>query len=153
MSLHIRRITSEDYPAWRQLWAGYHDFYQNNISDEVTQHTWLRIMDENSPVQCIVADSAKEGVIGMANYILHDSTWAIEPICYLQDMFVKPDVRANGTGEAMLDWLKEQMTEQGWARLYWLTKENNYRARGLYDKYTPHSGFVRYVVVNENLAK
>ena len=24
----------------------------------------------------------------------------------------------------------------------------NYRARGLYDKYTPHSGFLRYVVMN-----
>ena len=27
-------------------------------------------------------------------------------------------------------------------------RENNYRARGLYDKYTPHSGFLRYVVLN-----
>lgn len=36
----------------------------------------------------------------------------------------------------------------GWLRLYWHTRENNYRARGLYDKYTPHSGFVRYVIPN-----
>lgn len=149
MSVYVRRITSEDYPAWRQLWAGYHEFYQNTIPDEVTQHTWLRIMDEQSPVQCIVADSASEGVIGIANYIVHDSTWAIAPSCYLQDMFVRPEVRANGTGEALLNWLKAEMTAQGWARLYWLTKENNYRARGLYDKYTPHSGFVRYVIANE----
>jgi len=41
-----------------------------------------------------------------------------------------------------------QMQEQGWSRLYWNTRENNYRARGLYDKYTPHSGFLRYVVNN-----
>jgi hypothetical protein len=33
-----------------------------------------------------------------------------------------------------------------WARLYWNTKENNYRARALYDTYTPHSGFIRYVI-------
>ena len=26
------------------------------------------------------------------------------------------------------------------------TKEINYRARSLYDKYGPHSGFLRYVV-------
>lgn len=27
-------------------------------------------------------------------------------------------------------------------------RESNYRARGLYDKYTPHSGFLRYVITN-----
>ena len=46
----------------------------------------------------------------------------------------------------LIDWLVEEMKLQGWSRLYWNTKENNYRARGLYDKYTPHSGFLRYVV-------
>jgi hypothetical protein len=40
------------------------------------------------------------------------------------------------------------MRRQNWSRLYWNTKENNYRARGLYDKYAPHSGFVRYVIDN-----
>jgi hypothetical protein len=28
--------------------------------------------------------------------------------------------------------------------------ETNYRARGLYDKYTPHSGFLRYVILNKD---
>ena len=45
-----------------------------------------------------------------------------------------------------------EMKQQGWSRLYWNTKENNYRARGLYDKYTPHSGFLRYVVNNPDAA-
>ena len=38
------------------------------------------------------------------------------------------------------------MKTQGWSRLYWNTKEDNYRARGLYDKYTPRDPFVRYVI-------
>ena len=45
--------------------------------------------------------------------------------------------------------LDAQMHAQRWSRLYWNTKENNYRARGLYDKYTPHSGFLRYVINNK----
>lgn len=44
------------------------------------------------------------------------------------------------------DWLVAECGTQSWSRLYWNTRENNYRARGLYDKYTPHSGFLRYVV-------
>ena len=41
-----------------------------------------------------------------------------------------------------------EMKRQRWAKLYWSTRENNYRARALYDQYTPHSGFLRYVINN-----
>ena len=46
----------------------------------------------------------------------------------------------------MIDWLVAKCKAQGWSRLYWHTRENNYRARGLYDKYTLHSGFLTYRV-------
>ena len=36
------------------------------------------------------------------------------------------------------------MHTESWSRLDWNTKENNYRARGLYDKFTPRDPFVRY---------
>jgi hypothetical protein len=49
-------------------------------------------------------------------------------------------------GRLLIDWLVAEMAAAGWSRLYWHTRENNYCARGLYDKYTPHSGFVRYVI-------
>jgi hypothetical protein len=46
----------------------------------------------------------------------------------------------------LIDWLMAESKTRGWSRLYWHTKETNYRARGLYDKYTRHSGFLRYVI-------
>jgi hypothetical protein len=49
---------------------------------------------------------------------------------------------------ALIDCLVTEMKTQGWSSLYWNTRENNYRARGLYDKYTTHSGFLRYVIKN-----
>jgi GNAT superfamily N-acetyltransferase len=99
-------------------------------------------------VQAIVADDPAAGVIGIANYLLHENTSALKPVCYLQDLFVDPEARAHGAGKALIDWLVAEMKRQGWSRLYWATRETNYRARGLYDKYTPHSGFLRYQLVN-----
>jgi GNAT superfamily N-acetyltransferase len=99
-------------------------------------------------VHAIVAEREGEGVIGMANYIIHENTWTLTPVCYLEDLFVDPARRAHGVGRQLIDWLLAETKEQGWSRLYWNTKENNYRARGLYDKYTPHSGFLRYVINN-----
>ncbi len=46
------------------------------------------------------------------------------------------------------DWLVAEMKAKGWAKLYWITHETNYRARSLYDTYTAHSGFLRYVIPN-----
>ena len=146
MTAVIRRIEARDEPRWRVLWEGYCRFYERELSDAITAHTWTRIMDSASPVHAIVAEREGEGVIGIANYIIHENTWTLTPVCYLEDLFVDPKVRAQGTGAALIDWLLAETKRQRWSRLYWNTKENNYRARGLYDKYTPHSGFIRYVV-------
>ena len=150
MRLTIRKVEARDEPKWRDLWAGYIRFYEEEPSDAVTLHAWKRILDPSAPVHAIVAEREGEGVIGIANYVIHDDTWTLAPVCYLEDLFVDPGQRAAGAGQQLIDWLVEEMKKRGWARLYWHTRENNYRARGLYDKYTPHSGFVRYVVSNPN---
>ncbi len=147
MSVEVRPIEARDEARWRVLWDGYCRFYEREPSEKITEHAWRRIMDAGSPVYAIVAE--REGrVIGMANYIIHDNTATLTPVCYLQDLFVEPQERAHGVGKQLIDWLVAEMQRRGWSRLYWNTKENNYRARGLYEKYTPHSGFLRYVVMN-----
>lgn len=145
----IRRVEANDELRWRQLWDGYVQFYERQPAEPVTRHTWTRIMDSEAPVHAIVAEREHEGVVGIANYVIQENTLTVAPACYLADLFVDPAVRATGVGAQLIDWLLSEMRARGWARVYWHTRENNYRARGLYDKYTPHSGFVRYVVVNE----
>jgi GNAT superfamily N-acetyltransferase len=147
MSAKIRRIEARDEQRWRELWDGYCRFYEREPAPAINDHTWKRITDAASPVHGIVAEEAGR-VIGIANYIIHENTSTLTPVCYLQDLFVDPTLRAGGVGKQLIDWLVAEMKAQGWSRLYWNTKENNYRARGLYDKYTPHSGFLRYVVNN-----
>lgn len=148
MKTIIRTIEARDEPRWRALWDGYCRFYERELSDEVTRHTWGRITDPASPVHAVVAEREGAGVIGIANYVIHENTWTLTPVCYLEDLFVDPGERAGGVGRQLIDWLVAEMATRGWSRLYWNTKENNYRARGLYDKFTPHSGFLRYVVNN-----
>ncbi len=146
--LAIRRIEARDEARWRELWEGYCSFYERTPNAPVAQHTWNRIMDPAAPVHAIVAERAGEGVIGIANYLIHENTATLEPVCYLEDLYVDPARRSAGVGKALIDWLVEEMKSKRWARLYWNTRETNYRARGLYDKFTPHSGFLRYVIAN-----
>src|SRR5262249_56055607 len=64
----------------------------------------------------------------------------------LADLFVDPAQRAAGVGKQLIEWLLEEMKRKRWSRLYWHTRANNYRARGLYDKFTSHNDFVRYTI-------
>lgn len=148
MMVTIRKIEARDETRWRELWDGYCRFYERDLSEAITRYTWARIMDAASPVHAIVAEREGDGVIGIANYIIHENTWTLTPVCYLEDLFVDPERRAVGVGQQLIDWLLAEMAARGWSRLYWNTRENNYRARGLYDKYTAHSGFLRYIINN-----
>jgi GNAT superfamily N-acetyltransferase len=148
MSVTIRKIQPNDERRWRELWDAYTRFYEREPCEAITRHTWSRILDPAIPVYAIVAQAKDGEVIGIANYVIHENTSTLTPVCYLDDLFVDPTSRGTGVGKQLIDWLLAETMAQGWSRLYWHTRENNYRARGLYDKYGPHSGFVRYVIQN-----
>ena len=95
----IRRAALQDEKRWRELFDGYCVFYKRTPSEALTRHTWRRIMDEASPVQAIVAETPSEGVIGIANYVVHEHTLGLTAVCYLGDLFVEPTHRAAGVGE------------------------------------------------------
>jgi len=141
----IRSALPSDKAAWRELWRGYCEFYNADLSDAVTDHTWKRILDPDSAIMCIVAE-VDGRVYGFANCVVHENTWEIQPVCYLEDLFVTPSARGRGIGKALIEWLRNAMRAEGWARLYWTTRENNQQARGLYDQFTQADGFVRYVI-------
>ena len=146
MNASIRKAEARDRARWQVLWEGYCAFYKVDLRGPVTEHTWKRIMEKDGPVRAIVAETKQDGVIGIANYVIHEHTLGLTPVCYLGDLFVDPAQRAAGIGERLIDWLVAEMKRERWCRLYWHTRLNNYRARGLYDKFTPHSDFVRYTV-------
>jgi GNAT superfamily N-acetyltransferase len=147
--VNVRRAAPHDEKRWRELFDGYCIFYKRALSEPLSSYTWARIMNDTAPVYAIVAEHQTDGVIGIANYVVHEHTLGLTPACYLADLFVDPAQRAGGIGQQLIDWLATEMKQQGWCRLYWDTRMNNYRARGLYDKFTPHSDFVRYTIYAE----
>ena len=149
MKLTIRPAEPRDEKRWRELFDGYCRFYERQPDEKLNDYTWRRIMDPKVAVHAIVAEKETGEVIGIANYLIHEHTLGHTPACYLGDLFVDPEERAAGAGQQLIAWLVAEMKRQGWCRLYWHTRHNNYRARGLYDKFTKHNDFVRYTVYRE----
>ena len=83
---------------------------------------------------------------GFANCVVHENTWEAQPVCYLEDLFVSSTVRGQGIGHALIEWLRNAMRAEGWARLYWMTRADNLPARRMYDRFSEADGFVRYVI-------
>ncbi|HSW18071.1 MAG TPA: GNAT family N-acetyltransferase [Ramlibacter sp.] len=141
----IRSAAPSDEAVWRTLWQGYCAFYGERLPEEVTARTWQRILDPDSAVSCMVAEL--EGrVYGFAICVVHENTWETQPVCCLEDLYVLPSARRRGLGKALIEWLRNAMRAEGWARLYWMTQENNVEARQLYDTFAKADDFVRYVV-------
>lgn len=142
----IRDAVPSDEPCWRKLWAGYVAFYEAEVPEEVTAKTWERLIRKQDGFFCRVAETSGE-VCGFSLSVLHAGTWTTDPICYLEDLFVDPDHRGRGIGEALIRDLVAQCKAKGWSRLYWHTRASNTAARSVYDRFTSADDFVRYKLV------
>ena len=145
--LAVRFVTRQDYDRWLPLWDGYNAFYGRSgataLSPEVTRMTWTRFFDAYEPVHGLVAESGGQ-LLGLTHYLFHRSTTAIEPSCYLQDLFTSEAARGKGVGRALIDGVYAQAKLVGSPRVYWQTHETNRTAMQLYDKVAERSGFVVY---------
>ncbi|MGB6957115.1 MAG: GNAT family N-acetyltransferase, partial [Bradyrhizobium sp.] len=109
-SLLVRHAVRSDYEQWLPLWDGYNAFYGRSgptaLSPEITRMTWLRFFDAYEPVHALVAESDGR-LVGIAHYLFHRSTIAIEPVCYLQDLFTVDAARGQGVGGALISEVYE----------------------------------------------
>jgi GNAT superfamily N-acetyltransferase len=145
--LIIRPVAPGDFERWLPLWEGYNAFYGRSgptaLDPEVTRMTWSRFFDAYEPVHALVAESGG-GLIGLVHYLFHRSTIAIQPSCYLQDLFTAAAARGKGVGRALIEAVYDRAREAGSPRVYWQTHETNHAAMQLYDKVAERSGFIVY---------
>jgi GNAT superfamily N-acetyltransferase len=143
MNLNIRELKETDKDRWLELWAGYLEFYKSNLSPEQTEFTWKRLINNEQKMYGFVAEN-ESGVIGFTHCLFRPSTWTETDYCYLEDLYVEPNIRGKGVGRALMNRVVELAKEKKSKRVYWTTQEFNKKARVLYDSITPVSEFVQY---------
>lgn len=145
MRVVVREAIASDFDKWYSLWESYNSMGANVVSETVTQYTWERSLNPSSPLICRIAECDGE-MAGFALCVLHEGTYYTAPVCYLEDFFVNADLRGKGIGRAVLDHLRGEAHEKGWAKVYWFTRATN-AARQLYDKVAATDDFVRYRMI------
>ena len=129
----IVRPTEERKTAWRRLYAGYATFYRREMTDEIAATVWGWLMDPAHELEGALA--LRDGVpVGLAHYRRMPSPLRGADIGFLDDLFVDPEVRGGRIGEALIDHVATVARERGWGVVRWITADDNYRARALYDR-------------------
>lgn len=119
--------------GWRTLYNGYATFYKREMTDEIATNVWSWITDPAHESEGLIA--LLDGTpAGLAHYRRMPSPLRGADVGFLDDLFVNPDLRGSGIAEALFDRLAEIGRERNWGVIRWITADDNYRARGLYDR-------------------
>lgn len=139
--IDIAPLADSDRAVWQVLATGYNHFYETLWPQEVYERVWRRLRAGDG----IHALGARlDGrLVGIAHYLFHSNVWR-DDVCYLQDLFVDETVRGQGAARALIDAIAAEARRRGASRYYWQTKQDNSRARALYDKVAVFRGFIRY---------
>jgi GNAT superfamily N-acetyltransferase len=139
--IDISPLSPPDRRAWQPLAVGYNTFYERVLPDSAYDRTWQRLM-EGRELSGLAA-RLDGRLVGISHYLFHANVWFGE-VCYLADLFVDETVRGQGAAGALIEAVAAAARARGCARCYWQTKQDNARARRLYDKVARFSGFIRY---------
>jgi GNAT superfamily N-acetyltransferase len=106
--------------------------------DEVGEH----LFGDDPVAQVLIATNDEGAVVGMALWFRTFSTWVGRPGIWLEDLFVRPEHRANGHGRALLEAVRARTD----GRVEWTVLDWNRSAIDFYDSLGAHpvDGWTRY---------
>lgn len=144
MTIKTRPLKEEDRAAWEQLFAGYATFYEVEQTPRMRETVFGWLTDPRHGSACIVAEDSAGTLIGFAHYRPFVSQLRAVTNCFLDDLFVAPAARGSGAAQALIDAVKSAARRNGWGVVRWITADDNYRGRGVYDKVATRTHWITY---------
>lgn len=112
--------------------------YTDVDDDEIAAHV-ERLLNPSTPHRLVLALDDREQAIGLAAVATFISISDLRHNRYkqmeLKELFVMPDHRGLGIGEALLAWIEKEAKENGTSRLDWHVKRDNHRGIAFYKRF------------------
>ena len=128
-----REIQLKDKEQWEKLYKSYADFYKVEMNDKILQIVWKWLHDKSHEVNGLVYE-VDGNIVGLAHYRRMPSPLRGQDIGFLDDLFVDPEHRGQRIGEKLINKLKEISKSKRWNLVRWITREDNLRAKSLYNR-------------------
>ena len=144
MPITVRPVTAEDRAQWDVLYQGYATFYKVDQTPQMRDTVWGWLMDDSHGSNGLVAVDDTGKLIGLTHYRPFVSCLKAVTNCFLDDLFVDPNARGSGAADALIEGVRKVAEENGWPVVRWITADDNYRGRGVYDKVATRTMWVTY---------
>jgi GNAT superfamily N-acetyltransferase len=142
--LVVRPVQVKDRAAWETLYQGYAKHYKVTQSAEMRERVWSWLHEPTMESEGLVAETWDSKVIGLAHYRPFARPLSATTGGFLDDLFVLPEARGMGAADALIEGVKNIALERGWSVVRWITAEDNYRGRSVYDRVAVKTNWVTY---------
>ena len=129
----IREIQLKDKKQWERLYKGYANFYKVEMNEQILRTVWDWLHNKNHEVDGLVYE-INNSIVALAHYRKMPRPLKGSNIGFLDDLYVDPEHRGKRIGEKILNKLKEISKSKGWNITRWITRDDNLRAKSLYDR-------------------
>ena len=140
----VRPVEAGDRRDWDRLYAGYAAFYKVEQTAGMRDKVWSWLMDERTEVYGLAAIDGAGKLIGLTHFRPYARPLSASTGGFLDDLFVDPEARGSGAAEALITAVKAEGQKRGWTVIRWITADDNYRARALYDRLADRNKWVTY---------
>ncbi len=144
MNITVTHLTESDKTDWENLYRGYAEFYKMPMEQSTLDTVWSWIHNENKDFFGLLAKDENNNALGLMHCRAMASPLRGAEVGFLDDLFVIPEARGNDVVEALYAELNNLGNQQGWPFIRWITADNNYRARSVYDKLSEKTAWVTY---------
>jgi len=146
MSFAIKALDDDSRRSWEALYKGYATYYGMPMPEATLDTVWRWIQD-GKLLQGRIAVKDNGEAVGLMHFRSMPSPLRGVEVGFLDDLFVAPQYRGSGVVTALVAALKEEASANGWPLVRWITRENNYRARAVYDRMAEKTDWVTYQLV------
>ena len=133
-SFKIRSATLADVPIILRLIQDLAEYERAPNEVTATEKQLADVLFGDKPAAEVVLAFDGEKAVGFAVFFHNFSTWLGHPGLYLEDLFVRPEVRGKGYGRALLIHLAKVARERGCGRMEWAVLNWNEPAIDFYRK-------------------
>ena len=132
-NLEICEIQQKHYEVWIELYHKYAEYYQVDIPKDNFDLTWKWLTSKHYPFWGILADVDSK-IVGFAHFRSLPSPLDSCEVGFLDDLFVLQEYRGKKIGYSLIEKVHQIGKSKNWPYINWITKDDNYTARTLYDK-------------------
>ena len=133
-NFEIRDATIADIPIILQLICDLATYERAPNDVVATKEGLHEVLFGAAPAAKVVIAFENAEPVGFAVYFFNFSTWLGRPGLYLEDLFVKPEMRGRGYGRALLVHLAKIARDHNCGRMEWAVLTWNEPAIQFYNK-------------------